>query len=53
MLKKGGMKMILQVSDTPELVGWILSFGSGVRVVRPDSLCEKVQEEAKKIFDRR
>jgi len=53
MLKEGGMKMILQVSDTPELVGWILNFGSGVRVVRPDSLREKVQEEAKKIFDRR
>ncbi len=53
MLKEGGMKMILHVSDTAELLGWILNFGSGVRVVRPDSLREKVQEEAKKIFDGR
>jgi len=49
MLEDGGMKMALQVSDTPELLGWILNFGSGVRVVKPASLREKVQEEAKKI----
>ncbi len=51
MLKDGGMRMNLQVADTPELVGWILNFGSGVRVVSPKFLVEKVRAEAKKIVD--
>ncbi len=41
--------MTLKVADTPELVGWILSFGAGVRVVRPDSIRQKVLAEARKI----
>ncbi len=49
MMKDGGMNMVLQVSDTPELVGWILSFGSGVHIVRPETLREKITEEAAKI----
>ncbi len=48
-LKGGRLKMTLSVSDTPELVGWILSFGSGVRVVKPSALRESVQQEARKI----
>jgi predicted DNA-binding transcriptional regulator YafY len=36
----------LQVADTPELVGWILSFGSGVRVIKPSPLAEKVRSIA-------
>jgi len=51
MLKDGRMKMRLHVADTRELVGWILNFGSGVRVLKPDSLREKIQEEAKKISE--
>jgi len=49
LLKDGRLKMILKVADNDELVGWILSFGSQVRVVSPDGLRMKVQEEAKKI----
>ena len=41
--------MISTVADSRELVGWILSFGSGVRVVRPESLCATVKQEAAKI----
>ena len=48
--KDGQLSMRLQVADTRELVGWILHFGSGVRVINPPSLREKVQEEARKIF---
>jgi predicted DNA-binding transcriptional regulator YafY len=48
--KAGRLKMTLKVADTAELVGWILSFGSQVRVVRPEALREKVKEEAEKIF---
>ena len=50
LLKDGRLKMTLKVADTDELLGWILSFGSQVRVVRPDVLKEKVREEAKKIL---
>ncbi len=49
-LKGGGMRMALQVSDTPELLGWILNFGSGVFVVRPASLRQKIYAEAKRIL---
>ena len=49
-LKDGRLRMTLQVADTRELVGWILSFGGGVRVVSPKTLREKVKEEARKIL---
>ncbi len=48
-LPGGRMRMTLAIADSRELVGWILSFGSGVRVVRPDSLREAVKQEAAKI----
>src|SRR5262245_34630894 len=37
-MKNGGMLMTLTVADSRELVGWVLSFGSGVRVLRPQGL---------------
>src|SRR5262245_1532991 len=49
-LKDGRLRMILEVSDTPEVVGWILHFGSGVQVLGPESVREKVREEAKRIY---
>lgn len=48
--RDGRLVMSLRVSDTPELVGWLLHFGSGVRVVSPASLREKVFQEARKIL---
>lgn len=48
-LKDGRLRMILVVADTNELVGWVLSFGSQVQVVRPESLRERVKAEARKI----
>lgn len=47
--RAGRLTLILQVADTPELVGWILSFGSGVRVIRPHSLRQAVQHTAANI----
>lgn len=48
-LPGGRLRMTITVADSRELVGWILSFGSGVRVVRPESLCTTVKQEAAKI----
>ena len=42
--------MTLRVAETAELVGWILSFGSNVRVLSPRSLRDRVHEEARKIL---
>ena len=42
--------MALKVADTDELVGWILSFGSQVRVVRPDTLKQRVTDEVRKML---
>jgi predicted DNA-binding transcriptional regulator YafY len=46
-LKDGRLKMTLKVADNDELVGWILSFSSQVKVGRPETLRQKVKEEAK------
>jgi len=45
----GKLRMTITIADSRELVGWILSFGSGVRVVRPESLRTAVKQEAAKI----
>lgn len=50
LLKDGRLKMILKVADNDELVGWVLSFGGGARVVRPEALKQKVMDEAKKVL---
>ena len=49
-LSKGRMQMTLAVANSCEVVGWVLSFGSGVRVVRPESLQVAVVEEAASIL---
>ena len=33
-VKNGGLRMTLSVADTRELVGWVLSFGGGVKVLQ-------------------
>jgi len=43
---RDGLRMTLRVADTRELMGWILSFGRGVRVVKPAALHERVRQEA-------
>jgi len=48
--KDGRLKMTLKVAHNDELVGWVLSFGSQVRVARPETLKQRVKEEAKKIL---
>jgi predicted DNA-binding transcriptional regulator YafY len=45
-MRDGRLRMTLRVADTQELVGWILSFGRGVKVVKPDALRERVRAEA-------
>lgn len=48
--KDGRMTMTLQVADSRELLGWILSFGSGVHVLKPDPLRAAVYNEARKLI---
>jgi predicted DNA-binding transcriptional regulator YafY len=50
--KEGCLTLSLQLADTPELVGWILSFGPGVLVVRPEELRQRVASAAREIFSR-
>ena len=50
LMKDGRLRVELKVADTDELTGWILGFGSQIRVIRPETLRQKVKEEAKKIF---
>ncbi len=48
-IEDGRLRMTLKVADTGELVGWILSFGSHVKIISPESLRTKVREEARAI----
>jgi predicted DNA-binding transcriptional regulator YafY len=50
LLRDGRLKMTLKVAENDELVGWILSFGSAVRVVQPEALRQKVKAEAREIL---
>jgi predicted DNA-binding transcriptional regulator YafY len=45
-LPGGRLRMTLRVADTRELLGWILSFGRGVKVLRPAALRDRVRAEA-------
>ena len=45
-VRDGRLRMTLRVADTAELIRWVLSFGRGVRVVKPLELREQVQREA-------
>lgn len=47
--KDGCLTLILTVADTPELIGWLLSFGDGIRIIRPDAVRQKVLSAAEKI----
>lgn len=49
-LPSGRLRMTLRVADTRELLGWILQFGAGVEVIRPDTLRQKVATEARRIL---
>ena len=46
--KDGRLAMSICAADTRDLVGWVLHFGSGVRVVSPTSFRDKVRAEAQK-----
>ena len=43
--------MTLTVAQTRELVGWILSFGGGVRVISPPALRAAVRADARRILE--
>jgi predicted DNA-binding transcriptional regulator YafY len=49
-IRAGGWVVAVMVpscpADTRELLGWILSFGRGVKVVRPAELRDRVRAEA-------
>jgi predicted DNA-binding transcriptional regulator YafY len=49
-VKGGRLRLTLKVAATPELVGWILSFGGEVTIVRPPELREAVQAAANRIL---
>lgn len=49
-LSGGRLRMTLSLAETRELIGWILSFGGGVRVVKPDRLRMAVEAEARRIL---
>jgi predicted DNA-binding transcriptional regulator YafY len=51
-VKDGRLRMTLKVAATAELVGWILSFGDGVRVIGPPELRKAVQATAERICSR-
>lgn len=46
---KGCLTLVLQIADTPVLVGWILSFGPGVKVIGPASLMQEIRSQALQI----
>lgn len=50
-LRDGRLRLALRAADTRELVGWILSFGRGAKVISPATLRERVRREALAVAD--
>jgi len=48
--KDGRLRLTLHVAATPELAGWILSFGAGVQVLRPPELKAAIRTAADRIL---
>ena len=49
--KDGTVKLKFSASSEPELISWILSFGDGARVVKPEWLIEEVVSTVNKMRD--
>ncbi len=39
------------INNETELIGWLMSFGKGVKVISPSSLIDKIEEQAQEILD--
>ncbi|GIP28949.1 transcriptional regulator [Paenibacillus sp. J23TS9] len=48
----GGLRIKLRVRQIEEILSWVLSWGSGIRVQEPESLRTRVIEEAEKLLKR-
>lgn len=50
---KGKDKLVLKFSSSsePELIEWVLSFGSGARLIKPDGLSQRIKAEMKKTLE--
>ena len=46
----GRLRLRLKVAETPELVGWILSFAGGAQVIGPPSVRDAVRRAAERIL---
>lgn len=51
-MEGGGVELRMEVGAGEELVGWILSFGPGARVLAPQSLADAVARELRAALDR-
>lgn len=50
--KDGSLLFEKNTTMTPEILKWVLSFGSDVLVLEPETLREQVVQEAKKMVER-
>ncbi len=48
---KDRLTLKFSASSEPELISWVLSFGSAARLIKPESLKAKIKDEAKKTLD--
>ena len=49
--ENGTIEIEIEVAQTPELVQWILGFGSQATVIEPDTLAKAIQNEARETID--
>jgi predicted DNA-binding transcriptional regulator YafY len=47
-----GLHVILRVHQLDELLQWVLGWGASVVVLEPESLQNRIREEAKKMLER-
>ena len=44
-------QVVVNVTVSPQFIGWIVALGSGVRVVAPDAVVERMREEIRRLSE--
>ena len=48
---EGHFKTVVTVAVSPQFFGWIMSFGTGIKIISPENVVEKIKEEIRQLSE--